>query len=79
MLPATRGVALVGLRGAGKTTLGRRLAEHYGVPFVRLSERIVRIGGIEVDEVFSVGGQRAYRRLEREALEDTIAEHPSAP
>ncbi len=76
--PTRRGVALVGLRGAGKTTLGRRLAQHYGVPFVRLSEQIVRIGGIEVDEVFSVGGQRAYRRLEREALDDTMETHSRA-
>ncbi len=76
--PTKQGVALIGLRGAGKTTLGRRLAQHHGVPFVRLSDLIVRIGGLEVDEVFSVGGQRAYRRLEREALEDTIAKHPRA-
>ena len=79
--PATksgRGVALIGLRGAGKTTLGSRLADHFGVPFVRLSDCIKEAGGMGVDELFSLGGQKAYRRLEREALEQTARDHPRA-
>ncbi|NNL84179.1 MAG: helix-turn-helix transcriptional regulator [Myxococcales bacterium] len=77
-VPARRGVALVGLRGAGKTTLGARLAAHFDVPFVRLSERIVALGGMKVDELFSLGGQKAYRRFEREALDETLERHPRA-
>lgn len=76
--PERRGVALVGLRGAGKTTLGGQLAAHVGVPFVRLSERIVALAGMEVDELFSLGGQKAYRRFEREALDETLERHPRA-
>lgn len=66
------GVALVGLRGAGKTTLGRRLATSFSVPFVRLTEVIEDLGGMDVGELFSLGGQKAYRRLERRALESLI-------
>lgn len=72
------GVALVGLRGAGKSTLGRQLAEARSWPFVRLGELIVRLGGMETAELFSLGGQKAYRRLEREALEAAIEAHPLA-
>ncbi len=64
-----RGVALVGLRGAGKTTLGRALAAATGVPFLRLSGEVERLAGMRVDELFALGGEEAYRRFEREALE----------
>jgi len=77
-LEAKRGVALVGLRGAGKTTLGRSLAQQLGWPFVRLGELIVRLGGMDTAELFSLGGQKAYRRLEREALESAIEAHALA-
>ncbi|MCC5858095.1 MAG: helix-turn-helix transcriptional regulator [Ectothiorhodospiraceae bacterium] len=68
------GIALIGLRGGGKTTLGRRLAETFDVPFVRLREIIEKLAGIEVGELFSLGGQKAYRRLERRAV-DYAREH----
>ncbi len=68
-----RGVALVGLRGAGKTTLGRALAEATGVPFRRLSAEVERLAGMRVDELFALGGEEAYRRFEREALEGLVA------
>ncbi|HYW92920.1 MAG TPA: helix-turn-helix transcriptional regulator [Gammaproteobacteria bacterium] len=71
-----QGIALIGLRGAGKTTLGKRLAAAFGVPFVRLGTLIEELGGIGLSELFSLGGQKAYRRLERQALERAIAEHP---
>jgi len=67
------GVALIGLRGAGKSTLGRRLADEVGCPFVCLTDLIQELGGMRLDEIFSLGGQRLYRRLEREALEQAIA------
>ncbi len=66
------GVALIGLRGAGKSSLGRRLAERSGCPFVCLTDRIQQLGGIGIDEIFSLGGQKLYRRLERDALEAVI-------
>lgn len=71
-----KGVALIGLRGAGKSTLGRRLAEAINAPFFRLSERIKELGGMEIGELFSLGGQKAYRRLERQALEQIIESDP---
>ncbi len=67
-----RGVALVGLRGAGKTTLGRALAAATGVPFLRLSGEVERLAGMRVDELFALGGEEAYRRFAREALEDLV-------
>ena len=72
------GVALVGLRGAGKTRLGGLLADEYKLPFVRLGEVIEEIAQMSVGELFSLGGQHAYRRIERQALEQTIEQHPLA-
>ncbi len=77
MAPAMRarvGVALIGLRGAGKSSLGRRLADRKGCAFVCLTDRIQQLGGIGIDEIFSLGGQKLYRRLERDALEAVIDE-----
>lgn len=71
----TQGVALIGLRGAGKTTLGLGLAGAYGVPFVHLGQLVEELGGMNLSELFSLGGQKAYRRLERQALEHAIAQH----
>lgn len=74
----TRGVALIGLRGAGKSTLGRRLADACGVPFVRLGTVVEEVSGMEAGELLSLGGQKAYRRTERQALERVIEEYPVA-
>ncbi len=64
-----RGIALIGLRGAGKTTLGQQLAEHAGIPFIRLSDVIEQQGGLDLHELFTMFGQKAYRRLERQAID----------
>lgn len=64
-----RGIALIGLRGAGKTTIGGMTAEALSIPFIRLTEEIERLGGMRIGELFSLGGQKAYRRLERQAVE----------
>ncbi|MDJ0949259.1 MAG: helix-turn-helix transcriptional regulator [Alphaproteobacteria bacterium] len=71
-------VALIGLRGAGKTTLGRMLAQHIEVPFVEMHKEIERDSGMSLSEIFSLSGQSAYRRYERRALERVIDEYPRA-
>lgn len=71
-------IALVGLRGAGKTTLGKRVAEALDVPFVRLVGEVERLAGMTVNEIYSLSGQPAYRRLEHRALTEVIEAHPRA-
>jgi XRE family transcriptional regulator, aerobic/anaerobic benzoate catabolism transcriptional regulator len=72
--PANRSgrVALVGLRGAGKSTLGKMLAEDLGFAFVELSQQIEQFAGCSVAEIQALYGQNAYRRYERRALEEAI-------
>ena len=67
-------VALIGLRGAGKSTLGRLAAEKLGWRFVELNKEIEREAGFSVTEVFSIYGQDGYRRYEQAALERIIGE-----
>jgi len=71
-------VALVGLRGAGKSTLGALLAEDLGYPFVELSREIEKFAGCSVSEIQGLYGQNAYRRYERRALEEAIQIYPEA-
>lgn len=71
-------IALIGLRGAGKSTLGRGLAAHLRRPFVDLNREIERIAGCRPDEVHSLYGPVAYRRYERRALEEALEAHPLA-
>jgi len=71
-------VALVGLRGAGKSTLGQRLADDLGFSFVELSREIEKFAGCSVNEIQSLYGQNAYRRYERRALEEAIQIYPEA-
>lgn len=66
-------VALIGLRGAGKSTLGQMLAEAKGIPFVELTREIERVAGCSVNEIQNLLGQGAYRRYARRALEDVLA------
>lgn len=66
-------IALVGMRGAGKTSLGSRLAEHLDVPFVQLVTELEKLGGMPVSEILSLWGQDGYRRLEEKALFDVLA------
>jgi len=66
-------VALVGMRGAGKTSLGSLLAKRLDVPFVQLVTEIEKLGGMAVGEILSLSGQDGYRRLEERALLDVLA------
>jgi XRE family transcriptional regulator, aerobic/anaerobic benzoate catabolism transcriptional regulator len=65
-------IALIGLRGAGKTTLGQALAGSLGVPFVELDREIERASGMDMSEVFAAHGQSGFRRLEFQCLEQTL-------
>lgn len=67
-----RRIALVGLRGAGKSTLGQMLADDLDVPFIELSREIEKIAGCSVREIHDLYGTNAYRRYERRALEEAV-------
>jgi len=71
-------VALIGLRGAGKSTLGARLAQELGAPFIEIDREIERDAGMPVAEIFSLYGQTGYRRFEKRALERVVSEHERA-
>ena len=71
-----RRIALIGLRGAGKTTLGALLAERLDVPFVELDREIERESGVSLATIFDFYGQAGFRRMERRCLDRVIEEHP---
>lgn len=71
-------IALIGLRGAGKSTLGKRLAKKLKCPFIELNQAIEAEAGMPIAEVFNLYGQAGYRRMERRCLDAVIAAHPRA-
>jgi XRE family aerobic/anaerobic benzoate catabolism transcriptional regulator len=71
-------VALLGLRGAGKSTVGRALAERLGRTFVELDARIEEAAGLSLSEIWELHGEGYYRRLEREALAKILEATPRA-
>jgi XRE family aerobic/anaerobic benzoate catabolism transcriptional regulator len=73
-----RRIALVGLRGAGKSTLGRMLAQHLGWPFIELDRRVEEDYGASIPDLIEMAGTATFRRQERGALERVIAEHDAA-
>ena len=70
-----RRIALIGLRGAGKSTLGRLAGRELGIPFVELNSVIAEDSGMPVTELVALYGQEGYRRLEALALEQVVARH----
>ena len=72
-----RRIALIGLRGAGKSTLGRLAAAARDIPFVELNAEIEATSGMPVNELMALYGQEGYRRLERQAVERIAAAHDS--
>lgn len=66
-------IALVGLRGAGKTTVGARLAAQLGAPFVELDREVEAAAGMSLAEIFELRGEAEYRALEFAALEAALA------
>ncbi len=73
-----RRIALIGLRGAGKSTLGAMLARELGCEFVELSREIEQLAGCTIGEIQALYGAGAYRRHERRALENIIDRHAEA-
>lgn len=71
--PPSEIVALLGLRGAGKSTVGRALAERLGVEFIELDARIEDAAGLSLAEIWELHGEGYYRRLEREVLAKILA------
>lgn len=71
-------IAFIGLRGAGKSTLGSKLAEEWKLPFVELDREIEKDAGMPLGEIFSLYGQAGYRRIERRTLERVIQEYDRA-
>ena len=69
-------IALIGLRGGGKSTLGRMLADKLGLPFIELDREIEKRSGAPLSEVFEMFGQETFRRAEHEALSDVLRQHP---
>ncbi|MGB6534482.1 MAG: helix-turn-helix transcriptional regulator [Xanthobacteraceae bacterium] len=73
-----RRIALVGLRGAGKSTLGRRLAQHLGWPFIELDRLVEEDYGASIPDLMEMAGTATFRRHERSALARVIAGHEAA-
>src|SRR5258705_7374867 len=73
-----RRIALVGLRGAGKSTLGKKLAQHLGCPFIELNRVVEQDYGASIPDLIEMAGLATFRRYERACLERVIAEHESA-
>lgn len=67
-------LALIGLRGAGKSTVGRLVAQRRGTDFIELAEEVERVAGLGLDEIFEFSGQAGYRRFESEALRRFLSE-----
>ena len=70
-------IALIGMRGAGKSTLGRGLAERHGLPFIQLVAQIEAMAGMNVAEILALTGRTGYRRFEESALLDVLAGNDS--
>jgi XRE family aerobic/anaerobic benzoate catabolism transcriptional regulator len=73
-----RRIVLVGLRGAGKSTLGRMLAHHFGWPFIELDRVVEQDYGASIPDMIEIAGTATFRRHERAALARVIAEHDAA-
>jgi len=72
-----RRIALIGLRGAGKSTLGASLAQRLEMPFLELDHLIEQESGLNLSLIFDFHGQSGFRQLERKCLEDVIQHYPS--
>jgi len=71
-----RSILLVGLMGAGKTAIGRRLAERLGMPFVDADEEIAKAAGCSIEDIFEIYGEQAFRDGERRVIERLLKQSP---
>jgi len=71
-----RRIALIGLRGGGKSTLGQMLADKLSLPFIELDREIEKRSGASLSEIFEMFGQETFRRAEHDALTDVLRQHP---
>ena len=69
---SSKGVALLGLRGAGKSSLGKMLAARHGVPLISVTAEIESRAGMSLNEIFNLGGPDAYRAMEDEVITDVV-------
>ncbi len=69
-------IALIGLRGSGKSTLGKMLGARLAAPFIELDREIEKTSGLALGEIFEMLGQPTFRRFERAALDAVIDKHP---
>ncbi len=76
--PTDQLVALLGLRGAGKSSVGQRLADRIGCPLVELDAEIERRSGLDLGQIFELNGEEQFRRAEREALQELL-DRPDRP
>ena len=72
--PVEKPIALLGVRGAGKSAVGALLAKRLGVAFVELDQRIEAAAGLPLSEIFALHGEAYYRRVEREVLTSLLAD-----
>jgi XRE family aerobic/anaerobic benzoate catabolism transcriptional regulator len=77
-LDRARRIGLIGLRGAGKSTLGRRLAKQQGCPFIELDRMVEQAYGAAIPDVIEMSGMATFRRHERACLERAVAQHDAA-
>jgi len=75
--PVKHTIALIGMRGAGKTTIGRLLADHLSGPFLDTDERVVQRAGVTISTLFATQGEDEFRRLEREAVAEALIQRPA--
>ena len=68
-------LALLGVRGGGKTTLGRMISTERGIPFIEISSQVKAVSGMDVGEVISLYGQEGFRRYEEEAIASIIEDY----
>ena len=69
-------IVMVGLMGAGKTSIGRALARHLGIPFIDSDKEIEKISGCSVVDIFSMYGEKEFRRVEEKVIERLIDTPP---
>lgn len=71
-----KSILMIGLMGAGKTSIGRRLAGRLGIPFIDADEEIVKAAGCSIDDIFEIYGEAAFRDGERRVIARLLGEKP---